>query len=446
MATLLAFNIVGVLGGREEPSLDNNVAAACTGEGCVDDEKVDHNETEENDEEEDEDYYLEWEGDPNFRFDEYYVNGVNLASYDPSQPPQKYDGNVEPFELFEDLDISYKLTGDEDWWTMRLHKKSHSKVRPSLSFYYDKVASKRWLMDIGVPIPKIFALNYLSELVTDEDNPRSVFHAIRKLLPEGRDYCIKPNNGAMWRGVWLVTQDEEKKTNQTWSIMEDNEWGLEGMQRWPKNYYTADEVAVDVTAALVTPLERGLEGFPRSYIEKGVVIEERFVAFDDVLQPALEFKVQVIWGRVFLANWVRGEFELPWEPGQVYRNGTMVKGSTEEKIPDWVDWNRVVELAEQVGANKDFFRADIFVGVPADSPALREGATDEERRAAVQYAVSETQTNSGESPPDPILDEAVRLWTAGYKIGNYRLVPNTDVPSDYKPRSLPSAPKQRIEF
>ena len=62
-------------------------------------------------------------------------------------------------------------------------------------------------------------------------------------------------------------------------------------------------------------------------------------------------------------------------------------------------------------------------------PALREGATSEEIRASVTIAVSESEiypiTVFWE---EEVAEEGARLWIAGYKMGNYGIVPNTEVP------------------
>jgi hypothetical protein len=99
-------------------------------------------------------------------------------------------------------------------------------------------------------------------------------------------------------------------------------------------------------------------------------------------------------------------------------------------LPDWINWPRIVDLAEQLGRNKDMFRTDIFVGVPAG--ALRSDATQQERLNAVQYVVSECEVHPTPLKGcDEIFAEAGRLWLAGYRIGNYKIVPNTEVPSEF---------------
>jgi hypothetical protein len=91
-------------------------------------------------------------------------------------------------------------------------------------------------------------------------------------------------------------------------------------------------------------------------------------------------------------------------------------------------------MAEELGAHKDMFRLDVFVGVPTSVKSLlHNGATEEERLEHLEIAISESEI----FPTTPFNDfdlteEAARLWIAGYKIGNYRVVPNTEVPDEFK--------------
>jgi hypothetical protein len=50
----------------------------------------------------------------------------------------------------------------------------------------------------------------------------------------------------------------------------------------------------------------------------------------------------------------------------------------------------------------------------------------------VQYVVNEISSTSSEPLPDDVLEGATRLWIAGYKLGNYRTVPNTEVPEEFQ--------------
>ena len=91
-----------------------------------------------------------------------------------------------------------------------------------------------------------------------------------------------------------------------------------------------------------------------------------------------------------------------------------------EPLPDWVDWDRIIAIAERLGRHKDMFRTDIFVGVSSD------------RAATPLYVVSETEIH-----PTPIrgtervFDEGGRLWLAGYQKGNYKVIPDNEIPAEF---------------
>jgi hypothetical protein len=117
----------------------------------------------------------------------------------------------------------------------------------------------------------------------------------------------------------------------------------------------------------------------------------------------------------------------------MYRNGTMARGDDSKELDDYVEFSRVVDIAETLGANKDMFRVDIFVGLPAGSPALRADASREERLEAVEYVVNECEIypTTNFRKWQQLAQDGARLWVAGYKNGNYVTVPNTEVPKEF---------------
>ena len=92
------------------------------------------------------------------------------------------------------------------------------------------------------------------------------------------------------------------------------------------------------------------------------------------------------------------------------------------KLPKWIDWERVIEIGEKLGRNKDMFRTDIFVGVTASSSSSSSATSastksydNHNKSNIIRYVVSETEIH-----PTPlrgyeiIFNEAGRLWLAGY--------------------------------
>jgi hypothetical protein len=162
-------------------------------------------------------------------------------------------------------------------------------------------------------------------------------------------------------------------------------------------------------------------------VNPGAIVEERYTDLGNEDAPPTEFNMFTIWGKVWTGqyNFVT---DTRWCGGFFYRNGTASVGSG-RMLPTWIDWPRLVEIAEELGANKDMFRSDIFVGVPA---GVKSGKTPGERGKAVKYVVSESELYPTTIFHDANLaEEAARLWIAGYKAGIYRTIPNTEVPQEF---------------
>ena len=358
----------------------------------------------------------------------FLVAGVNLGPYRMrSQDSDKGDKvqSIEepPFALYEDFDISDQITGNEAWWDLIAIRIGLDK-RPALPFYNDKVALRRHLPSVGIPMPKSFTVKYKSELTeTGGESDESL--AITSLLPDRDDFVAKPSHSCFGDDVWLVKHHMEDGKN----VVSVN--GGVGRQKMrPREDFDRAEIGEALTKTL--HLEPGTYGsWVYDNIKPGIVVEERFASLDDDNKPAVEFKVFTIWGKCYIAQWRRGVYSgIVYPDGSVVTWGKKKKSNTE--LPEWVDWSKIKDLAEKMGQNKDMFRTDIFAGVPSDSPALKEGALEEEKRSAVQVVVSEFEMQPGTLQMDPgIFDDAARLWLGGYKMGNYKVVPNTQVPAAY---------------
>ena len=355
-------------------------------------------------------------------FRNFEVAGVNLGSFGlEDRTTSKADASAAPFLLFDDFDLSDQITGNETWQDLVRYRRDAQ--RRSLCFFVDKVARKRWLKTVGIPSPKTFLLKYASEL-TDTAQLHDEHVAITNTIPSGVDFAAKPTHLSCAGGVWL--------TKKFTSVSDENTtWVSHGTKKFEKvEKFNVDEVA----ASLARDLHEGprcgsqRESWALENVKPGVLIEERFTSIDgDDDAGGMEFKVVTIWGRVWLAQWRPGTSRVR---AFLHRNGTALDWEEAEPLPDWVDWPRIVSLAERLGEHKDMFRTDIFVGVPAGS--LPVGATREEKLARVRYVVSETEIHPTPiKGTDEVFKEAGRLWLAGYKMGNYRVVPDAEVPSEF---------------
>jgi hypothetical protein len=372
-----------------------------------------------------------------FTLSHFEVGGVNLALYKQEAEQIKVSPESDPFELYEDFNIADQITGEENWADLITYRRLLE--RPSLSFYVDKVARKRWLPTMGISQPHVFALKYTHEL-TDSGKSKDERRAIMKLLPSKADYAAKPTHMLSTNGVWLVkhnTEDGITHFSNTAKEMTGDE------------AFDARLLAKGVSKFLHQKANADLsKDDPESWVlrnvKPGIVIEQLFTDVENEDIPPLEFNIFTVWGKVWVAqmNVVDEDdedddrvFERFYE-GYVHRNGSMLIDHSDpnyelsDTVPDWLDYAELVRIAENLGAHKDMFRTDIFVGVPAG--VLKAGATKEERMAAVQIVVSESEIYPTTTFPDEnICEEGARLWIAGYKMGNHRIIPNTEVPAAF---------------
>mmetsp|Transcript_27569 Transcript_27569/g.60688 ORF Transcript_27569/g.60688 Transcript_27569/m.60688 type:complete len:484 (-) Transcript_27569:145-1596(-) len=385
-----------------------------------------------------------------FTFDSFRVGGdtIDLAPFG-----LKSDGSAiaieksqrkekPPFELFEDFDLSSRIVGNETWVDLIGYRRDAEFT--SLSFYVDKIARKRWLRTTTMDGMEAFVLKYGSELVAENENRTSREQeqqkALQKLLPVRKDYAAKPTHLSCAGGVWLT-----KTVGNTTFVGN----GKKPFKKVPD--FDVSLVAKDLAKQLQKVQESCGRRVPESLAlrntKPGIVVEERFTSWENIENDnrgGMEFKVFTIWGRMWLA------VHRPGMDGAVAilrRDGTNLKWSgRSDPLPDWIDWPKIVAIAEKSGKNKDMFRTDIFVGIPAGESSLSNSSSKEDRLKSVRYVISESEIHPTEyfhvKGTKEIFDEGGRLWLAGYANGDfYRVVPNTEVPSAFvKHGMLPEDP------
>jgi hypothetical protein len=359
--------------------------------------------------------YKVWE-ETDYTLDDFVVGGVNLATF----------GRQPLFPLYADFDISHLIVGDEDWAGLLAHR--NGLTRPSLSFYVDKVARKRWLPTRGYPQPVIHLLAYADELLTvvATHNVDDEAHAIHEALPATGSYAAKPTHMSLTKGTWLVDQHGDGTTFFSLhgrSLVEGggNEEGGGSIT------FDARHCARSLAQSLHEKCDE-IESWALKNVQPGLVVEERWSSHEAAASPPHEFNMFTIWGRVWVGQWNAVYDQNRYCDGFIYRNGTVAARGHRagQDLPDWIPWERLVQIAEELGANKDMFRTDIFVGRPSDCKDLS---------APLEIAVSESEIfPTTEFTNDELSGEAARLWIAGYVLGIYELVDNTEVPVEFLER------------
>ena len=360
----------------------------------------------------------------NFTQKEFIVNGVNLAQYSLEDGKKGSDQTIhltKYYELFEDFSLKDQI-GRRYPPLGKLNKYRHGVERDSLSFYGDKVASKRTYEARGIPQVQ-HVVRYRHEL--KGKNTKAASEEILDLIPKNKSYVAKSSHLCSSYGVHVVKYNTKTKKH---SLLFSRKVGR-GVDAMENYAYNETEVAEAILENLQAKNDER-ESYAIRQVKPGLVIEERFTALGERDQmPAVEFNVFTVWGRVLFAHFKTGnDVRL----GVFDRDGKVVDYRGTE-IPDWVDWPQVVALAETMGAHKDYLRVDIFAGVPADSPVLKlENPNDANARAqqrqAVQVVVNEVAFHSTLVLPSIAKNELLRLWLAGYKMGIYKHVPNSEVP------------------
>ncbi|CAB9518270.1 expressed unknown protein [Seminavis robusta] len=434
-----------------------------------------------------------------FTLDSFRVHGINLAHYGLEQDHGNVPATIlltDYFRLYHDFALTTggHLQGDEDWTTLLEFRKRLQ--HPGLAFYYDKIAQKRWLMAFGdIPVPQPYQLVYRDHDIAKDENKKSW---IQQHLPKGRDYVAKPSHTApdeSGKGVWLVQTKKDISVNTKHSPQQaEKKNQMRGKNR-NKNAKTQSHMeahgsAIDdseraVAEQLANHLhheKRNPKNWARQQVQPGYIVEERIVSIiddsrTDVIMhnnlPPMDFKVYVLWGRVFVASWSQGADDNSLI-GRVYRNGTVVSSHNKQehqpalgdddefplddpkkkvkskeskgkpmpeakkpkpvfydRLPEWVNWAQILTLAEGLGQHKDMIRVDLLVGLPSDHPAWRQDR-------AAQIAATQVYVNAitldpvGDELPDDMLKEAARLWVAGYKMGIFGRIPSaSEVPPAY---------------
>jgi hypothetical protein len=356
---------------------------------------------------------------------DYVVGGVNLGTYNllGVEEDKEPKNDEKPYELFEDFDISDLIIGNENWKDMIEYRRKLD--RPSVRFYVDKVARKRWLPTKGMPQAKQYVTMYAHEL-TELGNIYDEANALYKLIPDEADYAAKPSHHSEGLSVWLVSHNKESNVTKFSSTARQ-------LKADEENEFDKMKVANSLTQHLHAEAASD-ESLILRGVKPGIIVEERFVEVDHFDRGPIEFNCFVIWGRIWVILMINIEDDLRYANTWLHRDGTQIHGKEERPAElDYIDLSRVIEIAETLGRNKDMLRVDIFVGLPAGSPALKPGATREERLAAVEYAVNECEiypTTSFMYWPQ-LAQDGARLWVAGYKMGNYRTIPNDEIPKEF---------------
>ena len=368
--------------------------------------------------------------------------GINLAQFGfeltTDHPSSSWI--EKPFALYEDFDVSSSVSTEESERGISSNGNGNNNLKvydlleehrhldhSSLAFYIDKIAQKRYLEANFVPIPTPIVYKYKDEI----DDLNQVAH-IQTLFPNQTDFVAKPSHR---HGYAKLVKYDRKDSE--YSMGSSPDYGNKMDQD-----YDPDSIAHTLAHTLNHAKVHRVDPWSLHFITPGVIVEDRMVSVFDPHQPPIQLNVYMIWGRVWMALWSNYENEdNVVHPSMVYRNGTVVvlpKDDSQQhlfrEVPDWLPWGRVVQVAEDLAAHKDIYQVNLLVGVSAATARKHqhENLSPEERLEDLQVVVVDTRLDPAVSDfpdRDGLLQEFGRLWFAGYHMGIYRTVPNTEVPS-----------------
>lgn len=258
--------------------------------------------------------------------------------------------------------------------------------RPALQGFQQKIWMKRLMQERGVPIPRL--------LYTSDESPQLPFDPpdLPRIL-EG--YCVKPAHLAESHHTFAITASGVNLLTGEKPTLEEVQENIS--LAWSRGLGDYDRMK-GVGCATSGVHRQYIEGRPCTNwalysCPPGVLIEElvRPSPFYENFQTALfkeragelkeppdEIKCHVVWGKVFIAEWVTPKLML----GYIFRHGfvknTIVispeyqrmcyggeridAGTADHSVcnfPRW--WSKVVEVAERaVPKGVDYMRVDIF--------------------------------------------------------------------------------------
>ena len=377
-----------------------------------------------------------------YTLDSFFVAGVNLAAYGFGDISKELNPAT-PFELYEDFNIGARIKGSEFWWILQSYKRHQGKDYPSLTFYVDKIAQKRWMPTIGYDVPKSFALRYKTELgkgviesfasvqsegEVERSGKNYDIEDIKHLMPTEKSFVAKASHFSAARSVTIVECCKRRRDGTLKARMND---GF-GYNRLTEVFSLhKQDYRLQIAGRLLTDLNEldATDEDAQLRLTQGFLIEERFLSgedTDDDTLPALEFKCFVIWSRLFACHYRRGNFNA----GYYDRSGKLIYkkigGASATSLPDYVVWDKVVSIAERRAAHMDQLRVDIYVG----------RGSDDDKSDPIRYVISEVEMEQTSKFDPDLMDEATRLWIAGYRMNVFKVVPNTEVPKVYLENGL----------
>jgi hypothetical protein len=324
-----------------------------------------------------------------FTLDEFVLNGVNLAQYG-LEDDHHFSGNYlsEPYQLFDNFDIGDLIHGSGN--LVGLGSLSQRSGTPKSHLLHGQSCPETMDGSQGLSHASLCGLELPARIRSHTHRSRKrqklEEKVVSNLLPAQKSYVVKPAHKSCSSGVWLVRYDQHTHQQSMEYSGHPTAHPFDEQRTTQRIVQDLHEKAVD------------MESWALKNVPPGFVVEERYSAPDSDTNAAYEFKTFTVWGKVYFGYLKPGSGDYL---GLVYRNGTMITQFQHHNVdwttvPDWLQWDKVVELAEELAQHKDMFRADMFVGLPSGSHELYRATTQaEDVLSSMHLAISETEFVDG---------------------------------------------------
>ncbi|CAJ1346597.1 unnamed protein product [Effrenium voratum] len=261
---------------------------------------------------------------------------------------------LEEPDLLPDFDISDGVHAEMGLYD--LMRQREDSEQSGLHRFSDKIQFKTWMLEEGIPIPKIFHLS--------SESPEVL--SVLQTIP-GQQYVVKPTHLAATSYVYVMKDGKNLVSNQE-VAMEEIESGLR--QAWN---------------------DRHLDDWATESTRPGVIVEE-LVEADNRLGTPDEMKCQTFWGKLLFCEWTyvknmssgsegRAHFDdanlhgdraqaamghkacgIPnfASLGYIFRDGSCLDCAEPVPLSNQV-WRQLVQTVEHIARGTDHIRIDIFV-------------------------------------------------------------------------------------
>jgi hypothetical protein len=196
------------------------------------------------------------------------------------------------------------------------------------------------------------------------------------------------------------------------------------------NDFTTREIVKDLATSLdkvMTMCGSRPESIALQNVKPGIMVDERFTSLHgDDDRGCMELKVHAIWGRAWMVYW-RGGVDGVQRFFNRNCNQLLWEGKSTLFQSGWIGNESLLLVST-------WERTKICFALTCLSVSLRRSTTPQEEVLTSSPPCDMLFLKQKSTPirgTERVFDEGGRLWLAGYRIGNYKTIPDSEVPSAF---------------